>query len=82
MFLELLSVAILGGKIINEKIEQNRPYYGTERDSFRNNPRVQKERIGTKRLTTDILNGVSPEERQRRRMLGYYDGENVSVGTL
>ncbi len=31
MFFELLSVAILGGKIINEKIEQNRPYYGTER---------------------------------------------------
>lgn len=26
MFLELLSVAVLGGKLINEKIEQNKPY--------------------------------------------------------
>ncbi len=53
-----------------------------QRDSFRNNPRGQKERIGTKRLTTDILNGVSSEERQRRRHLGYYDGEDVSVGAV
>lgn len=79
MFLELLSAAVLGGKIINDKIEQNKPYYGTERDIFRNNPRVQKERIGTQRLTTDIQNGVSFEERARRRKLGYYDGENVTI---
>ena len=26
MFMELLSVAILGGKYVNEKIEQNKPY--------------------------------------------------------
>lgn len=42
MFLELLSVAVLGGKYIGEKMEQNKPYYGTERDIFRNNPRVQE----------------------------------------
>ena len=26
MFMELLSTAILGGKYVNEKIEQNKPY--------------------------------------------------------
>lgn len=26
MFMELLSAAVLGGKYINEKIEQNKPY--------------------------------------------------------
>lgn len=79
MFIELLSVAVLGGKYINEKIQQNDPYYGTSRDPFRNNPRVQKERIGHHRLNVDIANGVSPQERARRRRLGYYDGENVSI---
>ena len=40
MFLELLSVAVLGGGLIKDKVEQNKPYYGTERDIFRNNPKV------------------------------------------
>ncbi|MBE5937146.1 MAG: hypothetical protein E7265_03850 [Lachnospiraceae bacterium] len=44
MFLEILSIAVLGGKYVSEKIEQNKPYYGTERDIFRNNPRVQENR--------------------------------------
>ena len=79
MFLELLSAAVLGGKFISEKIEQNQPYYGTSRDSFRNNPRIQKQRIGCQRLTTDLQNGVSRQERDRRRALGYYDGENVTI---
>lgn len=26
MFMELLSAAVLGGKYVNEKIEQNKPY--------------------------------------------------------
>lgn len=42
--LELLSAAILGGRFIKDKIEQNKPYYGTERDIFRNNPQVQANR--------------------------------------
>lgn len=78
----LISLIIIGIGLANDAISSNQKYYGTERDSFRNNPRVQKERIGTERLTTDILNGVSPEERHRRQMIGYYDGEDVSVGTL
>lgn len=79
MFIELLSVAVLGGEYVNEKIEQNKPYYGTSRDAFRNNPRVQKERVGFRRLNEDIQNGVSLEERVRRRRLGYYHGENVKI---
>ena len=79
MFLELLSAAVLGGGLIMDAVERNQPYYGTKRDSFRNNPRVQKERKGTDRLTTDILNGLSYEERARRRALGYYDGEDVDI---
>lgn len=38
MFLELLSVAVLGGGLIKDKIEQNQKYYGTSRDIHRNNP--------------------------------------------
>lgn len=79
MFIELLSAAVLGGKYINEKIEQNKPYYGSKDDQFRNNPRVQKERIGYRRLSADLQNGVSRQERNRRRALGYYDGENVQI---
>lgn len=44
MFIELLSAAVLGSGLINDKIQQNKPYYGTERDIFRNNPRVQENR--------------------------------------
>lgn len=79
MFMELLSATVLGGKYINEKMEQNKPYYGTSRDAFRNNPRIQRERIGNRRLNEDIQNGVSPQERARRRDLGYYDGKNVTI---
>lgn len=79
MFLELLSATVLGGNLIKDAVERNQPYYGTKRDSFRNNPRVQKQRKGTDRLTTDILNGVSYEERQRRMSLGYYDGDDVDI---
>lgn len=75
MLLGLLSALVIGGGLVKDKIEQNNPYYNTERDSFRNNPRVQKERIGADRLTADIKNGVSYEERQRRMSLGYYNGK-------
>lgn len=44
MFLEILSVLVLGGGYVKDKIEQNKPYYGTERDIFRNNPKVQENR--------------------------------------
>lgn len=44
MFLEALSAAILGSGIIKDKIEQNKPYYGTDRDIFRNNPKAQENR--------------------------------------
>lgn len=44
MFLGALSALVLGVGLINDKIEQNKPYYGTERDIFRNNPRVQENR--------------------------------------
>ena len=40
--LELLSLAILGGGIIKDKIEQNRPYYGTDRELFKNNERMKE----------------------------------------
>lgn len=79
MILEFLSATILGGKLIKDVVERNQPYYGTKRDSFKDNPRVQKQRKGTDRLTADILNGVSYEERQRRMALGYYSGEDVDI---
>ena len=44
MFMELLSATVLAGGLINDKIQQNKPYYGTERDIFGNNPRVQENR--------------------------------------
>ncbi len=44
MFLEILSALVLGGGLVKDKIEQNRPYYGTERDIFRNNPKAQANR--------------------------------------
>lgn len=44
MFLEALSALILAGGLIKDKIEQNKPYYGTEKDIFRNNPKVQENR--------------------------------------
>ena len=44
MFIELLSAAVLGSGLINDKIQQNKPYYGTEIDIFRNNSRVQENR--------------------------------------
>ena len=42
MFLEALSALVLGGGIVKDKIEQNKPYYGTERDIFRNNERAKE----------------------------------------
>ena len=44
MFLEALSALILAGGLIKDKIEQNKLYYGTEKDIFRNNPKVQENR--------------------------------------
>lgn len=44
MILELFNAAIICGGLIKDKIEQNQPYYGTDRDIFRNNPKVQENR--------------------------------------
>ena len=44
MVLEVLSALVLGSGLAKDKIEQNKKYYGTERDAFRNNPRVQENR--------------------------------------
>ena len=42
MFLNLLSAAVLCSGFVKEKIEQNKPYYGTERDMFRNNEKAKE----------------------------------------
>lgn len=44
MFLGLLSALVIGGGLVKDKIEQNKPYYGTERDIFRNNSKAQANR--------------------------------------
>lgn len=44
MFLEFLSALVLGGGLVKDKIEQNKPYYGTDRDIFKDNPKVQENR--------------------------------------
>lgn len=75
----LISAAVLGVGLVKDVVEQNQPYYGTQKDVFRNNPRVLKQRKGTDRLTRDILNGVSYKERLRREALGYYAGEDVNI---
>ena len=75
----LISLIGIGIGLANDAISRNQKYYGTDRELFRNNPRVQKQQKGTNRLMTDIQSGVSPEERQRRRLLGYYDGEDVAI---
>ena len=75
----LLSLLGCGYNIAKEKHQQNKPYYGTDRELFRNNPAVQKKDLGTRRLVEDLNNGVDSDERFRRRCLGYYDGENVDL---
>lgn len=75
----LISLIGIGIGLANDAISRNQKYYGTDRDLFRNNPRVQKQQKGTNRLMADLQNGVSPTERQRRRVLGYYDGEDVAI---
>lgn len=44
MFLEVLSALVLGGGLIKDKMEQNQPYYGTDKDIFKNNSKVQENR--------------------------------------
>jgi len=40
--LEILSALVLGGGLIKNKIEQNKPYYGTDRELFKNNERMKE----------------------------------------
>lgn len=75
----LAILGLIGIALVNDALNYNQKYYGTERDRFRNNPQVQKQRKGTDRLMEDLQRGVSPEERYRRRTLGYYDGEDVVI---
>ena len=44
MTIVLLCIAVLAYGFIKEAIEQNQPYYGTDRDIFRNNPKAQENR--------------------------------------
>lgn len=60
----LISLIGIGIGLANDAISRNQKYYGTDRELFRNNPRVQKQQKGTNRLMADIQSGVSPEERQ------------------
>ena len=76
-FVIILGLGWLAYIILKEEVFTHQVPSGTERDIFRNNPRVQKERIGCQRLCNDLQNGVSRQERDKRRALGYYDGENV-----
>lgn len=78
----LISLIGIGIRLANDAINRNKKYYGTERDMFRNNQQVLKQRKGTDRLMEDIQKGVSFEERQRRRLLGYYNGEDIAIDLL
>lgn len=44
MIIELICAGIIGGGLLKDKIEQNKPYYGTDRDIFKDNKRVQENR--------------------------------------
>ena len=44
MFLELLGTTVLGIGLTKDKIEQKKPYYGTEKDKWKDNPKVQENR--------------------------------------
>ena len=69
----------IGYNVAKDIHTQNQPYYGTKRDMYRNNSRVQMERKGFARLMEDLDNKVPVEERNRRRVLGYYDGKDVEI---
>ena len=69
----------IGYNVAKDIHTQNQPYYGTKRDMYRNNSRVQMERKGFARMMEDLDNKVPVEERNRRRVLGYYDGKDVEI---
>lgn len=75
----LLSLLGCGYNLAKENHQRNKPYYGTSRELGRNNPHWQKRSLGSKRLMDDLGNNVPREERDRRRLLGYYDGEDVDI---
>ena len=52
----LISLIGIGIGLANDAISRNQKYYGTDRELFRNNPRVQKQQKGTNRLMIDIQN--------------------------
>ena len=69
----------IGYNVAKDAYIQNQPYYGTKRDMYRNNPTELKRRKGFNRMMEDLDNKVPVEERNRRRVLGYYDGEDVQI---
>lgn len=69
----------IGYNVAKDIHTQNQPYYGTKRDMYRNNPTELKRRKGFNRMMKDLDDKVPVEERNRRRVLGYYDGEDVEI---
>lgn len=52
--------------------------YGIK-DYYKNNPAELKVQKGFDRMMEDYRNGVPKSEQNRRRVLGYYDGEDVEI---
>ena len=77
--LGLLSLLGIGVNLANDARIHNQKYFGTDRELGRNNPQRQATQCGVNRLMEDLKSGVSVEERNRRRMLGYYDGKDVDI---
>ena len=71
----LFSLLGIGANLANDARIHNQKYYGTKRDMDRNNPQRMQRQRGADRLMEDLKNGLSFEERQRRRASGYYDGK-------
>ena len=66
--LGLLSVLGIGIGLAKDACERNKPYYGTERDIFRNNPRALEQR----RRTEEICNKVRREYEERTGQKAYW----------
>lgn len=72
-------VGALGiGYNIAKDIKIQNSNYGIK-DFYKNNPARLKEQKGFDRMMEDFRNGVPKSEQNRRRILGYYDGEDVEI---
>ena len=52
--------------------------YGIK-DYYKDNPTELKKQKGFDRMMEDYRNGVPKDEQNRRRALGYYNGEDVQI---